>query len=85
MLGGAVAGFVYEYVFEAPEEAHEEAPAEAQQHGGLPGEAGFPTLVAPLGALRCTSLRGRGSSAAPLTLTSTSTTSAYPLAPMPCR
>ena len=42
MLGGAVAGFVYEYVFEAPEEAHEEAPAEAQQHGGLPGEAGFP-------------------------------------------
>ena len=38
MLGGAVAGFVYEYVFQAPEEAHEvatgdsprrEAPAEA--------------------------------------------------------
>ena len=42
MLGGAVAGFVYEYVFQAPEEVHEEAPAEAQQHGGLPGEAGFP-------------------------------------------
>jgi len=58
MLGGAVAGFVYEYVFQTPEEPHEvhdtpgERPVEAQQRRGgrakggrIPGRARPPSVL----------------------------------------